>query len=114
MLLESENLSRSAWKVLTKAAKAIALTNARAAGLEAENQRFKYQLDSTKTTRVRKRVQIDPNERFANVEAIKAAMALAAAQEAESAAKNPEKEAEKAAEEAAACTLDSMCTVYQL
>ena len=41
-------------------------------------------------------------------------MALAAAQEAESAAKNPEKEAEKAAEEAAACTLDSMCTVYQL
>ena len=100
--------------MLSKAAKAIALTNARAAGLKAENQRFKYQLDSTKTTRVRKRVQIDPNERFANVEAIKAAMALAAAQEAESAAKNPEKEAEKAAEEAAACTLDSMCTVYQL
>jgi hypothetical protein len=41
-------------------------------------------------------------------------MALAAAQEAENAAKNPEKEAEKAAKEAAACTLDSMCTVYQL
>jgi hypothetical protein len=113
-LLGSENLSRSAWEVLTKAAKAIAITNARAAGLEAENQRLKYQLDSTKTTRVRKRVQIDPNERFANVEAIKAAMALAAAQEAENAAKNPEKEAEKAAKEAAACTLDSMCTVYQL
>jgi hypothetical protein len=41
-------------------------------------------------------------------------MALAVAQEAGSAAKNPEKEAEKAADEAAACTLDSMCTVYQL
>jgi hypothetical protein len=40
-------------------------------------------------------------------------MALAAAQEAENAAKNPEKEAEKAAKEAAACTLNSMCTVYQ-
>ena len=113
-LLGSENLSRSAREVLTKAAKAIALTNARAAGLEAENQRLKYQLDSTKITRVRKRVQIDPNERFANVEAIKAAMALAAAQEAENAAKNPEKEAEKAAKEAAARTLSSMCTVYQL
>ena len=113
-LLGSENLSRNSREVLTKATKAIALTNARAARLEAENQRLKYRLDSTKTTRVRKRVQIDPNERFANVEAIKAAMALAAAQEAESAAKNPEKEAEKAAEEAAACTLDSMCTVYQL
>jgi hypothetical protein len=41
-------------------------------------------------------------------------MALAAAQEAENAAKNPEKEAKKAAKEAAACTLNSMCTVYQL
>jgi len=41
-------------------------------------------------------------------------MALATAQEAENAAKNPEKEAEKAAKEAAACTLNSMCTVYQL
>jgi hypothetical protein len=36
-LLRLENLSRSAREVLTKAAKAIALTNARAAGLEAEN-----------------------------------------------------------------------------
>jgi hypothetical protein len=75
-LLRSENLSRSARKVLTKAAKAIALTSARAAGLEAENQRLRYQLGSTKNTRVRRRVQIDPNERFANVEAIKATMAL--------------------------------------
>jgi hypothetical protein len=41
-------------------------------------------------------------------------MALAAAQEAENAAKNPEKEAKKAAKEAAACTLNSMYTVYQL
>jgi len=41
-LLRSENLSRNAREVLTKAAKAIALTNARAAGLEAENQRLKY------------------------------------------------------------------------
>jgi hypothetical protein len=41
-------------------------------------------------------------------------MALAAAQEAENAAKNLEKEAKKAAKEAAACTLNSMCTVYQL
>ncbi|KAF1924415.1 DDE-domain-containing protein, partial [Didymella exigua CBS 183.55] len=36
-LLGSENLSRSTREVLTKAAKAIAITNARAAGLEAEN-----------------------------------------------------------------------------
>jgi hypothetical protein len=58
VLLESENLSRSARKVLTKAAKAVALTNARAAGLEAENQRLKYNLDSAKITRVGKRVKL--------------------------------------------------------
>ena len=36
-LLQLENLSQSAQEVLTKAAKAITLTNARAAGLEAKN-----------------------------------------------------------------------------
>jgi hypothetical protein len=55
-LLESENLSRSTRLVLSKAAKAIALTNARSAGLQAENQRLKYLLDSTKSTQLRKRV----------------------------------------------------------
>ena len=85
-LLESENLSRSTRLVLAKAAKAIATTNARAAGLEAENQRLKYQIDSTKVTRVRKRIQIDPNKRFSKVEAIKAAIEQAAAQQAENVA----------------------------
>jgi hypothetical protein len=100
--------------VLAKAGKAIATTNARAAGLEAENQRLKYQLDSTKVTQVRKRVQIDPNKRFSNVEAIKAAIERAAAQQAEKNTLIPEKEAQKAAAEAAARSLDSMCTSWQL
>jgi hypothetical protein len=113
-LLESENLSRSTRLVLTKAAKAIATTNARAAGLEAENQRLKYQLHTTKVTRVRKRVQIDPNQRFSNVEVIKAAVKQATAQQAEKDTLTLEKEAQKAAAEAAARSLDSMCTSWQL
>ena len=85
-MLSSETLSRSTRLVLGKAGKAIAAANTRAAELQAENQRLKYQLDSTKVTRVRKRVQIDPNKRFSKVEAIKAAIEQAAAQQAENVA----------------------------
>ncbi|KAJ8115538.1 hypothetical protein OPT61_g2826 [Boeremia exigua] len=73
-LLQSENLSRSTRLVLGKAGKAIAAANTRAAQLQAENERLKYKLDSSIVTRSRKRVQINPNERFSNVETIKAAI----------------------------------------
>ena len=49
--------------MLGKAGKAIAVANTRAAQLETENKRLKYQLDSTRITRSRKRVQVNPNER---------------------------------------------------
>ncbi|KAF1932963.1 DDE-domain-containing protein [Didymella exigua CBS 183.55] len=55
-LLLSESLSRSTRLMLGKAGKAIARANTRAARLESENQRLKYQLDSTRVTRSRKRV----------------------------------------------------------
>jgi hypothetical protein len=113
-LLLSESLSRSTRIVLSKAGKAIAAANTRAAQLEAENQRLKYQLDSTRITRLRKRVQVNPNERFSNVESIKAAIDRAAALQALQASNSPEKEAKNAAEEAAALTFNSMCTQWQI
>ena len=113
-LLLSETLSRSTRLVLGKAGKAIAAANTRAAELQAENQRLKYQLDSTRVTRPRKRVQVNPNERFSNVESIKAALDRAAALKAQQDSTTPEKEAQKAAAEVAARTLDSMCTQWQI
>jgi uncharacterized small protein (DUF1192 family) len=100
--------------VLSKAGKAITEANTRAAQLKAENQRLKYQLDSTRNTRVRKRVQVNPNERFSNVKSIKAAINRAAALQAQQASTSPEKEAKKAAAAAAALTLSSMCTEWQI
>ena len=97
--------------MLGKAGKALAKANTRAAQLEAENQRLKYRIDSNKITRSRKRVQVNPNERFSNVEAIKAAIDQAAALQAQ---RSDEQEAEKAAKEAAALTLQSMCTEWQI
>jgi hypothetical protein len=99
---------------LARQAKAISEANTRAAQLEAENQRLKYQLDSTTVARVRKRVQVNPNERFSNVESVKAAIDRAAALQGEQATTLPEEEAQKAAAAAAALTLDSMCTLWQI
>jgi hypothetical protein len=113
-LLLSETLSRSTRLVLGKAGKAIAAANTRAAELQAENQRLKYQLDSTRVTQSRKRVHINPNERFSNVESIKAALDRAAALKAQQDSTTPEKEAQKAAAEVAARTLNSMCTQWQI
>ena len=101
--------------MLGKAGKAIAEANTRAAQLKAENERLKYQLDSTRVARIRKRVQVNPNERFSNVESIKAAIDRAAALQAQQASSSAEKEAQKAAAAAAAAlTLDSMCTKWQI
>jgi hypothetical protein len=55
--------------VLGKAAKAISLSNAHSAQLQADNQRLKYQLDQLQNKQTRKRVQVDQNERFSNAEA---------------------------------------------
>ena len=100
--------------MLGKAGKALAKANTRAAQLEAQNQRLQYQLDSTPITRSRKRVQVNPNERFSNAEKIQAAIDRAAALQAQQANKSPEKEAQKAAATAAALTLQSMCTEWQI
>ena len=100
--------------MLGKAGKALAKANTRAAQLEAQNKRLQYQLDSTPIMRSRKRVQVDPNERFSNAEKIQAAIDRAAALQAQQANKSPEKEAQKAAATAAALTLQSMCTEWQI
>ncbi len=67
------------------------------------------------TRYARKRVHVHPNERFSNVESIKAAIDRPAALQAQQASNSPDKEAEKAAAAAAAAlTLDSMCTEWQI
>jgi hypothetical protein len=57
---------------------------------------------------------VNLNERFSNVESIKAAIDRAAALQAQQASTSLEKEAKKAAAAAAALTLSSMCTEWQI
>ena len=77
-----ENLGRKTRLLLQKASKALAAANTSAAGLEAEKKRLEYQLQSTSSQRPRKRVYVDPNQRFAEVENIMAAIRDSAAVEA--------------------------------
>ena len=81
-LQKSENLSRSTRLVLQKAGKAISTANARAARQEEELFQLRHQLQTTTSTRKRKRIQVDLNERFANIDSIKSAIDETAAVEA--------------------------------
>jgi hypothetical protein len=114
LLLRSESLSRSTRLVLGKAGKAISLANAHSAQLQAENQRLKSQLEQLQSTHTRKRVKVDQNDRFNNVESIKAAIDRAAAQAAQASTKETEKAAKAASAAAAALTIESMCIEFQI
>ena len=65
--------------MLHKAGKVIGKANTRAAELEAENARLKHQLDRLQSNRPKKRVAVNPNTQFANIDSIKQAFDKAAA-----------------------------------
>jgi hypothetical protein len=113
-LQKSENVTHSTRLVFYKAGKAISAANTRAALLEAENIRLKRQVETLTSTKPRKRIQIDPQERFANIEAIKKALDESAAEQARRSIMSTEDTAAEAAAAAAAATLESMCTQWQL
>lgn len=113
-LLQVETLSRSVRTVITKASKAISKANTRAAGLEAENRCLKQQLADLQPQKKRNRVEIDPNQRFADVEQIMSAINQAAEEDAEEAICPVRKQAVKAAQEATQASFENMCTQWQL
>ena len=104
-----EKLGRTTRLVLQKAGKALAAANARAAVLETEKRRLECHLQSISSQRPRKRVRVDPNQRFAEVENIVAAMRQSAATEAQRSRTTLENTAERTAAE----TLQSMCSKWQ-
>jgi hypothetical protein len=114
LIQRSESLSRVTRLVLGKAGKAISRANTRAAQLQAENHRLEYQLSQIRGKQTRKRVQVNPNERFSNVETIKAAVDRAAQKQAQKSQKDMELAASRAAAAASSLTIQSMCTEWQI
>jgi hypothetical protein len=109
-----ERLPRAAHIVLQKAGKAIAIANTRAARQEAEISKLQYQLEATSSTKKRKRIAIDQNQRFADVDSIKRAIDQAAALETQISTPIAIQATAAVNRIAATTTFDSMCTVWQL
>ncbi|KAI0994534.1 hypothetical protein K3495_g13647, partial [Podosphaera aphanis] len=104
-----EPLSRGARTLTRKAGKALSETNARAALSEFEKQQAQHQLDSSQTTRSRRRIQVNPNERFSDTEAIRDAVDRATTLSAQIASRNVEIEARRDVSGSAGTTFESMC-----
>jgi hypothetical protein len=102
--------ARSSQIVFRKAAKALSRANTRAAALAQESRRLQQQLETIKPTMPRKRVQIDPNEQFANIENIVEAIHQSEAEQASRRSRKEAKAAEKAAIAAAIAAHKSMST----
>ncbi|KAI0995704.1 hypothetical protein K3495_g12475, partial [Podosphaera aphanis] len=88
--------------------------NARAALSEFEKQQAQYQLDSSQTTRSRRRIQVNPNERFSDAEAIRDAVDRATMLSAQVASRNAEIEARRDVSGSAGATFESMCNQWQI
>ena len=65
--------------MLSKAGKALAAANTLNAALYTDNLKLQHQANQLKIKKPKKRVHPEPNERFVNVKAIKAAIDAAAA-----------------------------------
>jgi hypothetical protein len=113
-LHKDENLGRKTHQFFEKVGKALGAANIRATQLETENKRLYSQLKALKPQQPRKKVCVDPNQRFANVDTIMVAVQASRLLEAQRDANAEEKAAERIAAETAAQTLQSMCTEWQL
>jgi len=82
--------------------------------LDAENQCLVLQLQQARSKQTRKQVCINPNERFNEVEAIKAAINQAAAQSAQNTTKEATRAATDAVVQATTASFQSMCTQFQI
>jgi hypothetical protein len=111
---QSESLSRTTRLLFQKAGKALAIANSQAAKQEAEIARLQHQLEASAPQKKRKRITIDQNQRFADVESIKRAIDSAAAEEAQISTPVVQKAVAAVRRIATTATIESMCTQFQI
>ncbi|KAI1001065.1 hypothetical protein K3495_g7134 [Podosphaera aphanis] len=114
-LLERDvNLGRSTHYLLAKAGKAISRGNAEIAQLRASNARLQAQLDQHRINKPKKRIQINPNERLKDIEAIKLAMDQAEGNSAETVSNRRAKTSVRIETDEAASHFSSICNQWQI
>jgi predicted ribosome quality control (RQC) complex YloA/Tae2 family protein len=91
-----DHLTRDQRNILQKAKKALGQLTAEQAKLQAANGRLKNQLEELKSKKRKKKITVDPNTLFANVDGIKKALEEASKTKAEAEARKPQGPAKKA------------------
>jgi hypothetical protein len=99
--------------ILRKAGKRIGQLTAQNAVSESKIHSLESQIEELRGPKTRKRVAVDPNTRFANIDAIKKAMDEAAEQEARIKAREPEKEAKRTVDELAKAKMQDFMFEWQ-
>jgi hypothetical protein len=107
-------MSRTIHQYFKKTSKALAAANTRAAEFETHNKRLYSQLEALKPQQPRKKVRMNPNQRFTDIDTIMVAVRASQLLEAQRDTDAEERAAERVAAETAAQTLQSMCTEWQL
>ncbi|KAI1004017.1 hypothetical protein K3495_g4193 [Podosphaera aphanis] len=114
-LLERDvNLGRSTRYLLVKAGKAISRGNTEIAQLRASNARLQAPLDQHRINKPKKRIQINPNERFKDIEAIKLAMDQTEGNSAETVSNRRATTSVRIETDEAASNFSSMCNQWQI
>lgn len=109
-----ERLSRTIYQYFEKTSKALAAANVRAAELNTENKRLYSQLKALRPQQPGKKVRVNPNQRFADIDTIMVAVRASQLLWAQRDVDAEERAVERVAAETAAQTLQSMCTEWQL
>jgi hypothetical protein len=112
-LQQSESITRNVRGILASAAKGLEQANTRAAEYSARIARLQYQLSQAQKPSKRKKIKQGPNERFASMNKVVAAMELAKAEAAKTTQKRPKKAAATPAINADQADLASYCSVFQ-
>ncbi|KAI1000340.1 hypothetical protein K3495_g7855 [Podosphaera aphanis] len=114
-LLERDvNLGRSTRYLLVKAGKAISRGNRGIVELRASTARLQAQLDPHRITKPEKRIQINPNVRFKNIEAIKLAMDQAEGNSAETVSNKRAITSVRIETDEIASNIGSVCNQWQI
>jgi hypothetical protein len=112
-LQRSESITRNVRSILARAAKGLEQANTRAAEYSAQIARLQYQLSQAQKPSKRRKIKQGPNERFASMNKVVAAIELAKAETAKTTQKQPRKAAATPAFNVDEADLVSYCSVFQ-
>ncbi|KAG0644788.1 hypothetical protein HOY80DRAFT_1090377 [Tuber brumale] len=110
----ARDMTRDFRTVLNTTSKAFSHLTTQHTFIQASNQQLQQQLKELEDKRKKKKVSVDPNLQFVNIESIKQAMEEVAVQEARIQAKKPEEEARRTSSALVAADMQQFMSEWQV